>query len=174
MTKELKVSLVNFYWKTSLFLSIVVMSLLSLYYLITYEYSSLIIIVGFSCFFIPWSFFLTLNELDNCRMQFQKVSIEDEYLLFENLPWQGGAVYAQIAFKNVKSVTTQGPKLNVLFVQRPEWDGQNNDFIIPFGKVPKLQIFSLSWNWKKRRAIIRLLESKGLLINEKQTIKSES
>jgi hypothetical protein len=97
------------------------------------------------------------------------MTIEDESILFEHLPLQGGReVSVQIDFKNIKSITVVGLKLHVLFVQRFEWEGDSCDFITPSGFVPKLQVFSLAFNRRKRRAIIALLESKGLIDKRKK------
>jgi hypothetical protein len=163
MINQLKVSSSNLFWKTALFLSMSSILLIGVYFLIYEECSSLIILVGLCCFFVPWSYFKVLDALDLMKKQFQKVCIEDDFLLFEHLPLQGGSTAsAQIEYKNIKSVTMKGSQLNILFVQRFEWEGDPCDFITPSGFVPKLQVFSLTWNKKKRRATIALLESKGL------------
>ena len=97
------------------------------------------------------------------------MTIEDEYLLFEHLPLQGGhSVCAQIDFKNIESIQIKFTGIHVLFVRRYEWEGEACDFITPSGYVPKLQIFSLSLNTRKRREILSLLESKGIELKGKR------
>jgi len=169
MNKVLKVDSTRFYVKTVLFLIGFVGLLANLYFLYNDESTKLIIILVAASFFIPWSFFSAIGERDIQRKQFQKMTIEDEYIVFEHLPLQGGRdVSVQIDFKNIKSFTVKGLKLHVLFVQRFEWEGEPCDFITPSGFVPKLQVYSLTLNTKKRRAIIQLLNSKSLIGKHKK------
>lgn len=169
MMKVLKVDSTRFYLKTVLFLIGFIGLLINLYFLYSAESTTLIIILVAASFFIPWSFFSAIGERDIQRKQFQKMTIEDESILFEHLPLQGGReVSVQIYFKNIKSVSVKGLKLYILFVQRFEWEGDSCDFITPSGFVPKLQTFSLAFNSRKRRAIIELLESKGLIDKQKK------
>lgn len=169
MNKVLKVDLTRFYLKTMIFLIGFIGLLLNLYALFNTESTLLIIILVAASFFIPWSFFSAIGERDIQRKQFQKMTIEDDYIFFEHLPLQGGRdVSVQIDFNNIKSIQVKGLKLYILFVQRFEWEGDSCDFIIPSGYVPKLQVFSLALQMKKRRAIIELLESKGLIDKKKK------
>jgi hypothetical protein len=169
MNKVLKVDSTRFYVKTVLFLIGFIGLLANLYFLYSDESTKLVIILVAASFFIPWSFFSAIGERDIQRKQFQKMTIEDECIVFEHLPLQGGRdVSVQIDFKNIKSFTVKGMKLHVLFVQRFEWEGDACDYITPSGFVPKLQVFSLALKMKKRRAIIELLESKGLINKHKK------
>jgi hypothetical protein len=169
MDKVLKVDLTRFYVKSAIFLIGLIGLLINLYALFNSESTILIIIPVVASFFIPWSFFSAVGERDILRKQFHKMTIEDEYIVFEHLPLQGGRdVSVQIDFKNIKSFTVKGLKLHVLFVQRFEWEGDACDFITPSGFVPKLQVYSLTLNTKKRRAIIQLLNSKSLIGKHKK------
>jgi hypothetical protein len=164
MDNVLKVDSTRFYFKTVLFLLAFFGLLINLYFLYSAENTLLIIILVVASFFIPWSFFSAVGERDIQRKQFRKMTIEDEYIFFEHLPLQGGrGVTVQIDFKNIKSVTVKGLKLHILFVQRFEWEGDSCDFITPSGFVPKLQVFSIGFNSRKRKAIMELLESKKLI-----------
>ena len=169
MDKVLKVDSTKFYVKAVLFSIGFIGLLINLYFLYLAESTANIIILVVASFLIPWSFFSAVGERDMLRKQFQKMTIEDESILFEHLPLQGGReVSVQIDFKNIKSITVVGLKLHVLFVQRFEWEGDSCDFITPSGFVPKLQVFSLAFNSRKRRSIIALLESKGLIDKRKK------
>lgn len=164
MMKVLKVDSTRFYLKTVLFLIGFIGLLINFYFLFSAESTTLTIILVVATFFVPWSFFSAIGQRDIQRKQFQKMTIEDNYIFFEHLPLQGGSeVSVQIDFKNIKSVSIKGLKLYILFVRRFEWEGDSCDFITPSGLVPKLQIFSLTLNSRKRRVIIELLRSKGLI-----------
>jgi hypothetical protein len=58
--------------------------------------------------------------------------------------------------------------IHVLFVRRYEWEGAQCEFITPSGFVPKLQVFSLSMNKRKRQEILDLLYSKGIKLKGKR------
>ncbi len=167
--KVLKIDSTILHLKIALFIVGFFGIVVSTYFLYFGNSTILIFNLVLASFFIPWSFFLGLGEWDKHRKQFQKMTIEDEYLLFEHLPLQGGhSVCAQIDFKNIESIQIKFTGIHVLFVRRYEWEGEACDFITPSGYVPKLQIFSLSLNTRKRREILSLLESKGIELKGKR------
>ena len=164
MKKSLSVSHYYFHLRFSLFLTILIICSTSLYFLIYVQFTSLIIGIGLSAIFIPWSFFYAIMKKDEANKQFQKVTFLEEAILFENLPLQGGVkIKMQIAYRNIKSVKIGKEGLFMLFVPRFEWVGPECTYITPSGYVPKLQVFS----WKlvssaKKQAILTVLEEKGI------------
>ena len=110
-----------------------------------------------------------LNEWDKNQKQFQILRIEEEYLLFEHLPLQGGKkAKAEIAFENIQNITIKVSGIRVLYVRRHEWKGVPCDFITPSGFVPKSQDFALTMNVGKRREILNFLASKGIDLKGKR------
>ena len=168
MNNVLKVSRTIFYFRLFLFVSASVGFIFSLYVSYQRDSPSLFIEVGLASFILPWSFFSALSEWDKSKKQFQLLSIEKDHLLFAHLPIQGGtAANAQIDFKNIESVQIKMTSIHILFVRRYEWEGAQCEFITPSGFVPKLQVFSLSMNKRKRQEILDLLKSKGIKLKGK-------
>jgi hypothetical protein len=58
--------------------------------------------------------------------------------------------------------------IHFLFVRRYEWEGVPCEFITPSGFVPKLQVFSLTVNTRKRGEILDLVYSKGIKLKGKR------
>ena len=168
MNNVLKVSRINFQFRLFLFVLASVGFIFSLYVSYLRDSPSLFIEVGLASFILPWSFFSALSEWDKSKKQFQLLSIEKDHLLFAHLPIQGGtAANAQIDFKNIESVHIKMTSIHILFVRRYEWEGAQCEFITPSGFVPKLQVFSLTINKRKRLEILDLLHSKGIKLKGK-------
>lgn len=169
MNNVLKVSRAIFNFKLFLFISASVGFIVSLYVSYQRDSPSLFIEVGLASFILPWSFFSALSERDKSNKQFQRLTIELDHLLFEHLPLQGGTTTsAQIDFKNIESIQLKWTSIDVLFVRRYEWEGVQCEFITPSGFVPKLQVFSLTMNKRRRQEIIDLLSSKGIKLKRKR------
>jgi len=168
MTVQLKINKTIFYLNALLFVSMSLVFVIGLYFSNNLDSYIVFIGSGMACFILPWSFFSAMSEWDKNQKQFQTLKIEDDFLLFENLPLQGGSTqFVQIDFKNIEKIQVKSTAIHVLFVRRYEWEGEPCDFITPSGFVPKLQQFSLTLKPSKRREIINLLESKGLIDNNK-------
>ena len=169
MNNVLKVSRTIFYFRLFLFVLASVGFIVSLYVSYLRDSPSIFLEVGLASFILPWSFFSALSEWDKSKKQFQLLSIEKDHLLFAHLPIQGGtAANAQIDFKNIESVHIKMTSIHILFVRRYEWEGAQCEFITPSGFVPKLQVFSLSMNKRKRQEILDLLYSKGIKLKGKR------
>jgi hypothetical protein len=163
MSKVLNASATTLYWKIVLFLLILSISAVSAYFLIYQEEFIFIIIIGFSCFFIPWSYFELLEVSELKRRQFQKLAIKEEHLLFEHLRQRGGEkISLPVAYENIKSIGVKKSCLSVQVVRRQNWNGTANEFFIPMGTVPKSQLFALPSNQRQRAEIINFLTNKGV------------
>jgi hypothetical protein len=170
MTKALKVSSTRLFWRTILFLLILTVSILSAYFLIYDEEFIYMIVIGFSCFFIPWSYFELVEVSELKRRQFQKLVIEEDHLLFEHLPKYGGVkLTLPVDYSNIKNITINKSCLSVQVVRRQNWKGLTQDFFMPIGPVPKSQRFSLPTNHVQRAEILNFFSTKGIRIDHKPT-----
>lgn len=121
--------------------------------------------VGLALFVIPWSFMSALKESYKYKSQFQILKVEEQHLHFENLPLQGGSrIFANIDYQNIKTIHIKRRSIEVLLVRRYKWIGDPCDYIEPVGYVPKLQVFALPADTKKKREIIDLMKAKGIEI----------
>ena len=168
MIKTLKVSSARINWITALFLFTLAISIVSVYFLIYYEEFAYIIVIGFSSFLIPWSHseLIEMNELK--KRQFQKLVIEEDHFLFENLPQRGGVkISLLVDYSNIKNIEIHKTYLSVEVVRRQNWNGVSQEIFMPMGSVPKVQRFSLPANHRQSAEILNFLASKELQINYK-------
>jgi hypothetical protein len=114
---------------------------------------------------LPWSFISAWKERIQILNQFQTLEVEDDFLLFKNLPLKGGqTVCAQIDFENIEKLHVKFTSIQVTFVNTFKWNGEPCSFISPLGKVPVSQRFSLTVDPIIRSQKLIFLESKGLII----------
>jgi hypothetical protein len=163
MSMVLNASATKLYWRIFLFSLILTSSAISAYFLIYQEEFIFIILIGFSCFLIPWSYFELLEVSELKRRQFQKLAIKEEHLVFEQLRRRGGDKIAlPVTFDNIKCVGIDKSCLTIEVVRRQNWNGAANEFFIPMGNVPKSQLFALPANHSQRIEIINFLTNKGI------------
>ena len=105
MTVQLKINKTIFYLNALLFVSMSLVFVIGLYFSNNLDSYIVFIGSGMACFILPWSFFSAMSEWDKNQKQFQTLKIEDDFLLFENLPLQGGSTqFVQIDFKNIEKI----------------------------------------------------------------------
>ena len=166
MTKVLNVSSAQLYWRVALFLLVLAVLVISSYFLIYHEQFVNVIVILFSCFFIPWSYHDLLDVYKLRAKQFQRLTIKEEHFLFEHLTQRGGEkISLCVAFININSIEVDKYGLAVEVVRRQNWIGVPQDFFIPMGSVPKLQRFVLPS--KQRAEILNFLSNKGIDIKHK-------
>jgi hypothetical protein len=165
MPQELSVRQTLLYYKASRFVFLSGVFLTCTYYFFYLDVFIWFVNVGLGLFIIPWSFMSAMKESYKNKNQFQILKVEEDHFLFENLPLQGGSrLHAKIDFQNIKTIQIKRRSIEVLFVRRYKWIGEPCDYIEPVGYVPKLQVFALPFQNKKKREIINLLNATGIEI----------
>jgi hypothetical protein len=163
MTQELSVRQTLLYYKASRFVFLSCAFITCTYYFFYLDVFIWFVNIGLALFIIPWSFMSAMKESYKNKNQFQILKVQDDHFLFENLPLQGGSrLHAKIDFQNIKTISIKRRSIEVLFVRRYKWVGEPCNYIEPVGYVPKLQVFALPFQNKKKREIIELLKAKGI------------
>jgi hypothetical protein len=165
MSQVLSVHQALFYLKALRFVLLTSCLLAGTYYFFYLDVFVWFVNVGLALFIIPWSFMSALKESYKNKSQFQILKVEEQHFHFENLPLQGGSrLFAKIDFQNIKTIEIKRRSIEVLFVRRYKWIGEPCDYIEPVGYVPKLQVFALPLDQKKKREFINTLKAKGIEI----------
>jgi hypothetical protein len=160
MSQELFVRQTLLYYKACRFVLLTSVFITGTYYFFYLDVFVWFVTIGLALFIIPWSFMSAMKESYKNKSQFQILKVKDDHFHFENLPLQGGSrLYAKIDFRNIKTISIKRRSVEVLFVRRYKWIGEPCDYIEPVGYVPKLQVFALPFQNKKKREIIAVLKA---------------
>lgn len=114
------------------------------------EYLNSFITLGIGLVFLPVTYNLFKNERSRVEKLFQKVHLMEDALVFEELPHHRKSnVSTNVAYENVLNISFNGNKIRIQLVKRTDWQGEQCEYFVPFGNVPKRQTFI--WNGKSEK-----------------------